>query len=302
MDKEIQLNIGRSFFLKRERISAQCVCCGSENLLSSPAVLMPFIAHRSFGWKPVIIDDSWELSTIKNGHAYSICNSLCCSECKFLFLDIRFSDSELARLYDDYRGTDYTQVRELYEPGYTLRNEQLKSGVGYIKDIEDFLEPHLRFPINILDWGGDTGKNTPFKTRNEQLHIFDISNKEVIAGAKIVSKDEAWANQYTLVVCSNVLEHVPYPSDVLSDIVKSMDADSILYLELPLEEIVSADHDNLHLKKKHWHEHINFFTEKSLRCLLENVGLAVIDLKKLSVTTEGKGAFLFQLACKLSNI
>ena len=301
MDKETQLNIGRSFSIKRERISAQCVCCGGDRLSSSPAVLMPFVAHRTFGWKPVVIDESWELSTIKNGNAYSVCNSLCCSDCGLLFLDIRFSDSELARLYDDYRGPDYTHVRELYEPGYTIRNEQLKSGIGYIKDIEDFLEPYLRFPISILDWGGDTGKNTPFKKRNERLHIFDISNKEVISGAKIVSKGEALANQYTLVVCSNVLEHVPYPSDLLCDIINSMDVSTILYLEVPLEDIVSAGQHNLHLKKKHWHEHVNFFTEKSLRCLAENVGLLVIDLKKIRVTTGGKSSFLIQLACQLKS-
>ena len=45
----------QSFILKRERIAAQCVCCGSENLKSSPAVIMPFVAHRTFGWEPVFI-------------------------------------------------------------------------------------------------------------------------------------------------------------------------------------------------------------------------------------------------------
>ena len=38
------------------------------------------------------------LATIENGHAYSICNSVQCRTCGMLFLDIRFSDSELHRL------------------------------------------------------------------------------------------------------------------------------------------------------------------------------------------------------------
>ncbi|NQW44872.1 MAG: hypothetical protein HQ462_05640, partial [Deltaproteobacteria bacterium] len=204
-DKSKHLN------LKKERIATQCVCCRSANLKSSPAILMPFVAHRVFDWAPVIIDESWGLTTIKSGNAYSICKSLYCSDCEFLFLDIRFCDSELSRLYDDYRGEQYNTLRESYEPEYTLRNDNLNAGIEYIKDIESFLEPHLKFPLTILDWGGDTGKNTPFKNRNEMFDIYDISNKEVIKGAKIISKKEAFSKKYKLIVCSNVLEHIPYP-------------------------------------------------------------------------------------------
>ena len=294
-------NISRHLSQEKERIATQCVCCGSENLKSSPAILMPFIAHRVFDWAPVVIDDSWGLSTIKNGNAYSICKSLNCADCGFLFLDIRFSDSELGRLYSDYRGESYNKLREFYEPGYSLRNENLKAGIEYIEDIEKFLEPHLKFPLSILDWGGDTGKNTPFKNSNKVFDIYDIGSKDAIAGAEIVTKAEAFSKKYRLVVCSNVLEHVPYPSEVLFDILETMGKDSILYIETPLENICLNNESDLHLKKKHWHEHINFYSEKSLMCLVENVGFEVVDLKKLQVTTGGKSAYLFQVACKLKS-
>ena len=146
-------DVGQLFNIKKERVSTQCVCCGSEDIKSSPAILMPFVAHRIFDWVPVVIDDTWGLSTIKKGNAYSICKSLYCSNCGFLFLDIRFSDNELSRLYDDYRGVEYNSLRETYEPGYTLRNNSLNAGIGYIKDIETFLAPHLNHPLTILDWG-----------------------------------------------------------------------------------------------------------------------------------------------------
>ena len=42
--------------IKRERIATCCVCCGSDVLKSEPAVLMPFVAHRTFGWYPIVID------------------------------------------------------------------------------------------------------------------------------------------------------------------------------------------------------------------------------------------------------
>lgn len=300
-DTHTQQEVSQTFNLKRERIATQCVCCGSKNLKSSPAVLMPFVAHRTFGWEPVTIDESWGLSTIKNGHAYSLCKSLYCGDCGFLFLDIRFSENELSNLYDDYRGAEYNSLRESYEQGYTLRNDNLNAGIGYIQDIEDFLRPHLNFPISILDWGGDTGKNTPFKNKNETLDIYDISNKDVIDGARIVSKSEAHSKRYKLIVCSNVLEHVPYPSDLLFDITKAMDKESVLYIEVPLEDVVLNNKSDLHLLKKHWHEHINFYSEKSLYSLVQNVGLEVKDLKRLQATAGGQSSCLFQVACKLKS-
>jgi hypothetical protein len=144
--------------LKHERIATECVCCGSKSLKKSPALLMPFVADRAFGWQPVEIDGSWGLKTITSGMAYSICNSLFCGDCGLLFLDIRFSEVELNSLYDEYRGQQYTDLRETYEPGYKQRNDSLNAGIGYIAEIERFLGPHLSFPISILDWGGGYGE------------------------------------------------------------------------------------------------------------------------------------------------
>jgi hypothetical protein len=262
---------------------------------------MPFVAHRTFGWEPVTIDNTWGLSTIKNGKAYSICKSLYCDDCGLLFLDIRFSENELSNLYEDYRGKEYNQLREKYEQGYTLRNINLNAGITYIKDIEDFLISHLIFPISILDWGGDTGKNTPFKDKTETFDIYEISNKKVIDGAKRVSKKEVNSKKYKLIVCSNVLEHVPYPSDLLSDIIKSMDKESILYIEVPIESVTLNHQSDLHILMKHWHEHINFYSEKSLYSLVENVGLEVKEFKRLQVKDVGQSFWVFQVACNLKS-
>lgn len=287
--------------LSHDRIAKHCVCCGSSHLKKSPAILMPFVAHRALGWEPVVIDESWRLKTIRNGHAYSICNSLWCSECGFLFLDIRFSDSEMNSLYHEYRGKEYNELRERYEPGYSSQNDSLNAGIPYISKIEEFLEPHLTFPLSILDWGGDTGKNTPFKNRNEVFDIYDISNKPVIEGANCISRKQAFSKKYSLVVCSNVLEHVPFPADLILDIKNTMDDSSILYVEVPYEEIMRTGEKNLHLKKKHWHEHINFYSEESLIRLLGNCGLETIATNKLRPTTEGKTVHLLQVACKLES-
>jgi hypothetical protein len=284
---------------KRERISTECVCCAHKDLKSSPAILMPFLAHRIFGWETVVIDETWGLNTIKNGHAYSICKSMYCEDCGFLFLDMRFSEAEYTNLYQDYRGEAYTVLRDFYEPGYSFRNRELEAGIDYINAVEIFLEPLVRFPLRILDWGGDTGKNTPFKSMAEVFDIYDISNKKVVEGATIVSKKDLFLKEYDLIVCANVLEHVPYPSDLLIDIKKAMNEMSVLYIEVPLEDVVRNNQSDLHLFKRHWHEHINFFSEISLRRLLQNIGLEIHSLSEIQVNVAGKSCYIFQIACKV---
>ena len=285
--------------LPKERISSYCVCCGGKDLKSSPAILMPFIAHRIFKWVPVVIDDSWGLKTIQNGYAYSVCNSMYCTNCEHLFLDIRFNDDELSKLYEGYRDKEYALLRDFYEPGYMLRNDGLNAGINYVPEIEQFLAPFINHPLTILDWGGDTGINTPFQNKNVQLEIYDINGIAPLINARKISKAEALTKKYRLIVCSNVLEHVPYPADLMEEMIQCMHKDSILYIEVPLEDIVLTQNIDLHLHKKHWHEHINFFTKKSIKALVENSGLRVIDLKVLHVKVNNKSAYVFQLACQL---
>lgn len=283
----------------KSRVAKSCICCGSTALKAQSAILMPFVAHRVFGWEPTQIDESWGLRSVPSGHAYSLCRSLYCTECTFLFLDIRFTDEEMSDLYRGYRGDEYTKLRDRYEPGYAETNRQLNIGIGYIPQIEAFLTPFLPAVFDVLDWGGDTGRNTPFKERASAIHIYDISSKPVIAGASVVTREEAGSRSYPLIVCSNVLEHVPYPAETLLDIRDSMAPGSILYVEVPHEAIVRDSVDDLHLRKRYWHEHINFFSEQSMTALARSVGIRVIASNKLDAEAGGKSVSLLQFACRL---
>lgn len=260
---------------------------------------MPFVAHRAFGWAPALIDESWGLNSVQKGMAYSVCKTLLCIDCGLLFSDIRFSDHELGKLYRNYRGLEYTTLRESYEPGYTQRNDALGQEIDYGGIVEKFLKPLLCFPVAILDWGGDTGKNTPFKDKCKTFDIFDISNIDVIEGARSVNRQEAISKKYDLIVCSNVLEHVPYPSDLLRDIKDAMCAESLLYIEVPYEEVVRVHGRSAIAYKKHWHEHVNFFSPSAMAQLIVNSGLKIVAMNlDASITAGLKSSYLIQIACK----
>lgn len=286
--------------MPQERIASRCVCCDSVRLQASPAVLMPFIADRVFGWKPVRIDASWGLKTIPEGMAYTVCNTLYCEDCGLVFLDIRFSDAELARLYHDYRGASYTRLREHYEPNYTVRNDALNQSIDYLPGIEAWLLAHMPSPCRVLDWGGDDGHNTPFRGQAELVHVFEISDKPMLDGVTRVERHAFHGEGYDLIVCSNVLEHVPYPEHILRDIAQVMRPGTRLYLEVPFESLMQQDLASPHLHKRHWHEHINFFSQTSLVKLLTHCGFTVQALQTGRQTVAMQSANIFQLICTLA--
>ena len=260
------------------RIATHCPCCDGTDLHRSPAVLMPLVANRAFGWTPVEITAEWGFRHLKTGMAYSLCNSMQCQDCGFLFLDIRFDDEEMERLYSNFRTEAYARQRDAFEPGYAALNAAIQVYVPDTSDAERALAGHVRHAPRVLDWGGSGGKNTPFRHTASRLDIYDLSDEPVIPGARRVSLEDASANRYDLVVQCHVLEHVPYPETLVRSAMALLDEDAVLYVEAPFEPIIASSPGarDLATRKRHWHEHINFFTEEALRALLERCGAEVL--------------------------
>ncbi|NEU12965.1 class I SAM-dependent methyltransferase [Methylobacterium sp. BTF04] len=282
------------------KIAKRCVCCGGERLVASPAILMPFLAHRIFGWDSTEVTAAWNLRDLAPGRVYSLCKTLDCAACGAIFLDMRFDDEEMGALYHAYRGPDYCAMRERFEPGYARRNAALAEGSPSLPQIETLLAPHLGPRPRVLDWGGDTGLNTPFRGRCAAHHIYDISDKPVIAGAERVGLEQARAGRYDLVVSAHVLEHVSDPTGLLREMTSAMTRETILYLEFPHEELMRrADRDDRASAKRHWHEHINFFSEAAIDAMTARAGLAVLERVSHPVSAGGATSQVFSVIAKL---
>ena len=284
------------------RLAKRCVACDGDRLGHVPAVLMPFVADRIFGWRPAEISPEWGLRDIPAGMACSICKTMMCEDCGMLFLDMRFDDEEMAALYADYRGEAYTRERDRFEPGYAARNAIMLEGSAYIGQIEAILEPYLRARPRVLDWGGDTGVNTPFRSRAMQHDVYDISNRPMVESARSVDLDTVKASVYDLIVFSHVLEHVPYPRESLREIANAMRQETILYVEVPHEEVVRLSENPAQRldRKRHWHEHINFFTPSALNAVFEDVGLSIVERQSFPIAAAGKNSHVFSILARRS--
>ncbi len=269
----------------RELIATRCICCDSTHLQRSPAVLMPFVALRVFGHEPVQITKEWGLRDLKQGTAYTLCSSLQCQGCGALFLDYRFTDAQMAALYHNYRDELYNSQRIRFEPGYVNVVAHYHQRAAYLSEVESWLAQYLPANPAVLDWGGDTGINSLFRERNRLLHIFDISGVELVPGAERVDVAALSQQHYDLVMCSQVLEHVSYPQELVTQMLPAVGPQTLLYLEVPHEALVREHPGSLELAplKRHWHEHVNFYSEAALRQLLARAGLEVVEVLYLPV-------------------
>lgn len=271
----------------RPHIARTCVCCSSAALRRSPAILMPFVAKRALGWDRVTIDETWNLRDVPNGAGFAICNSVLCEKCGLIFLDMRFDDADMASLYRAYRGEEYVALRDFYEPGYRARNEALTAESPFLPQIEKFLQKHVMENPRILDWGGDSGANTPLRRQAKVLDIFDISGNGVVSGARAVDEATATACEYDLVILRHVLEHIPFPEDIIRAVSRAMGPATTLYIEVPHEQLMVHARDGADAlsQKKHWHEHVNFYTIEALGALLARSGLTIRASESIDVSS-----------------
>ena len=279
-------------------IAVDCISCGRSDLLSSPAILMPFVAERAIGWGPVEITAEWGLETVPKGHAMCRVNSLACIYCESMFLDLRFGEAEMHRLYKDYRGLEYNELRSNYEPGYISKTSAFTKRTSWIEITESWIESKIGKPRTVLDWGGGSGVNSCFLNDAVDLYIYDISNVKLEAGAKGYIKTQS-VQTFELVTCMQVLEHVADPLDLLQNISVFMASGSFLYFEVPFEKVMQREimpSERVTLKR-HWHEHINFFSEQGLTELANRAGMKVVSSRVYSPMNNPTGGEIFQFLC-----
>ena len=134
---------------------------------------------------------------------------------------------------------------------------------------------------------------------SDEIDIYDISRKDVVDGVNTVNIETAKLKHYDLIICSNVLEHIPYPKKTLDEIKMVMKDECILYVEIPYEKIVRDFKNPMEVlfKKKHWHEHINFFNETSIKRLVSLCDYEIIKMKALKINNFDDSVLQLALKC-----
>jgi len=271
-------------------IITKCLICGSDNLEIKPAVISGFLLERI-----------WNNNKNKETHIYH------CLKCGFAFYVPRLNEDEMSKLYNDYRNDFYQKQRQKYDTWYTIDiNNLFDDHIAY-KNRQKHYKQFICKNINIdniksvLDYGGNNGKHIPDFFSNADKFVFDISEVETIDGVKGFSNlDECKEQKYDFIICTAMLEHVSDPYQILIQIKQLLNKDGYLYIDVPFDSpffkhktgklqyifnkyfTFKAILDRFFLNLKYpfiMHEHINYFSENSLKEMLDKCGFSILKIE-----------------------
>lgn len=247
------------------------------------ALVAPFLARRIWNRSP-----------------FCIC-LVRCQSCGFMFYNPRLDDADLRQHYTGYRSAEYLQMRRFFEPWYTEKFNADLASASHYESRRTKLAPIFRQYLSdrkikrVLDHGGDHGDLMLGLFGDAQLFLYDISGAAPVPGVTAVADPAAC--KADLIINSNVLEHVGFPRVMVSQILVAAPVGGLVFLEVPCEAalgfnrlirriaqtvITSAVRPSLatHLVRPStlymMHEHINYFTERSLTTLMRVSGGNVI--------------------------
>lgn len=262
---------------------SNCVICDGRIHRLRRAMVAPFLARRIWDRPPFRV------------------NLVRCEACGFTFYNPRLEASEEGRLYSGYRSEEYQKMRHASEPWYTVPfNAGLASYGSYEsrrKALAETLHRHLgdRKIRRILDYGGDRGDLVHGLIDGAAAYVYDISGIPPAPG--VTATGDPAGCKADLIVNSNVLEHVGFPRQLLSELVKAAPSGGLVFLEVPCESpfgrsrilrrlaqagIMALMRPALALSVVRpsavymMHEHINYFSEQSLVTLMRSCGCTVI--------------------------
>src|SRR5579862_266339 len=273
-----------------------CPCCASSQLRKWPAIVAPFIARYACGSEP---------------QACYLCE---CRSCTFRFFNSRLTDQEIGALYADYRGPAYFEARHRHEFWYSASiNAAIGNDPAEIESrklhLAKVLSARSESIVSVLDYGGDRGQFIPDHLGAER-YVYEISDANPISG--VIRLESVDGRQFDLVMLAHVLEHCPEPTQFIQKLRPLANGHTVYYLEVPFERpslrfaprgvmqqwyqdfllrvgplltavdfystVCRVKFDcNLPFGIHKCSEHLNFFSERSLRTLLERSGYEVLE-------------------------
>ena len=253
-----------------------CLICKSHDLNIYESMCLDFLAERMFNSASFPVKLYW------------------CNECGFAFFIPRPTDEEAERFYTNYRDEQYLRQRQKFEPWYTEEFHNALNGAGGHK-------PDINYNLvrNVFDYGGGDGSYVA-GLGIPDMSVYDLSNVPLLPGVKRISAvdDYTFYRWFDLITCCHVLEHVTDPHEILNNIMRYATRETKIYLEVPDDSfralsnpffkmaidigLLTSERFRIFAKNRFLRmtEHINFFTPKSLRLLMELHGIMPVVVER----------------------
>lgn len=264
---------------------SKCVVCEGAIRRLRRALVAPFLAERIWRCQPFLVD------------------LVRCNTCGFTFYNPRLDTAEEHRLYSGYRSDEYQRMRYTSEPWYTSSfNTRLGLPGAYASRrsvVQSILHRHLPESRidRVLDYGGNRGDLVDGLIEGSSAFVYDISS--VAPVGSVTTTTDPRGCKADLIINTHVLEHVGNPTQLMRDIIEAAPVGGFVYVEVPCESacdvsrllkrvgqmcVTSIARPKLARSVLRpsalymMHEHVSYFTERSLATLIRRCGGVVIGV------------------------
>ncbi len=200
------------------------------------------------------------------GASYVELKSIGCKTCGFFCYSPRPQKEDLDQKYA-YINSHESGSKELYTPRASDR--------ARAHDLYCYTRNMVKGKsAKIIDYGGGDGRLLrEFVDAEHNCSVIDYVDKAIpgVAYAGRDPQDAPHSGHYDLVTCSHVIEHIADPLATLLELKALLVENGHIYIEVP-SEIWTKAPPNIDPVT-----HINFFTTDSLRTLLSEAGLEVVN-------------------------
>lgn len=279
----------------------KCPCCGSKKYKLYDAVVSPFIVEYALTTKPTLCHLA---------RCYS------CQHIFFIERFTDEETQTLYSNYRGQRYFNIRHKHEFYYSQRI--NDTVDGDPRIRKAATEFFLEEAKLPfdkiVSILDYGGDRGQYFPDRFNRAKKYLYDISDNTAVSHVQKVKAHELFQKKFNMLILCNILEHLSSPQVFIQSIKPLLANSGYVYIEVPYEPFSiwqwgSGRVRRLYLKSLlkirplfvmidffslvgrlqfHFvppffgfiklHEHINFFTLKSLELLLESCGFKIIKI------------------------
>jgi 2-polyprenyl-3-methyl-5-hydroxy-6-metoxy-1,4-benzoquinol methylase len=195
-----------------------------------------------------------------------------CNVCGFIFANSILQDNEILKYYEKMSNYENPEHSGLHSE---MRKQSIEKQINFILG-------HL--PKNFKGSALDVGCSVPYglsvlKIKGWKVLGLDPSDSCIKIAKDLWSIDvkkgffniENFEDEkpFDLIILSHVLEHLIYPSEILSQLKEILSEDGVIYIEVPN----LLEHNNL--TGYFTFEHVNYFTPLSLENIVKNNGFEI---------------------------
>jgi len=213
-----------------------------------------------------------------------------CTECGFTFADNIPSQEEYNEYYEKMSKYEFKNIKNYASEHFIKHAKNVFHFIN--KNLEYINIPHRKKVMKVFDIGCSTGSLLKEFKNNGYINVSGIDpspyctqvvreKHNIIATTNTISELPLGDEKFDVIVLSAVLEHVVDLQEAMNKISSLQDVGDFLFIDVPN---LQNFYRYIYVPFQQFNsEHVNYFSEYSLKNLLNMFGYEILDMREIDI-------------------